>query len=47
MIALLLILVVQLVFTKGIQPRYGPIPLQGLATSILPWRSPPSRRRSS
>ena len=36
MIALLLILLVQLVFTKGIQPRYGPIPLQGLATSILP-----------
>ena len=23
-------------FTKAIQPRYGPIPLQGLATSILP-----------
>ena len=35
-IALLAILIVQLLFTKGIQPRYGPIPLQGLATSILP-----------
>ena len=34
--ALVGILIVQLIFTKAIQPRYGPIPIQGLATSILP-----------
>jgi ribose transport system permease protein len=30
------VLVALLLFTKAIQPRYGPIPLQGLATSVLP-----------
>jgi ribose transport system permease protein len=35
-IGLLAILVGLLLFTKAIQPRYGPIPLQGLATSVLP-----------
>jgi ribose transport system permease protein len=35
-IGLLGVLAVLLVFTKGIQPRYGPIPIQGLATSVLP-----------
>jgi len=29
-------LIVLLAFTKVIQPRYGPIPIQGLATSVLP-----------
>jgi ribose transport system permease protein len=35
-IGLLGVLALLLVFTKGIQPRYGPIPIQGLATSVLP-----------
>jgi ribose transport system permease protein len=35
-IGLLGILALLLLFTKGIQPRYGPIPIQGLATSVLP-----------
>jgi ribose transport system permease protein len=35
-IGLLGFLVVLLAFTKVIQPRYGPIPVQGLATSVLP-----------
>lgn len=35
-IGLLVILAVLFAFTKTIQPRYGPIPIQGLATSILP-----------
>jgi ribose transport system permease protein len=30
------VLVALLLFTKAIQPRYGPIPLQGLATSVQP-----------
>jgi ribose transport system permease protein len=29
-------LAILLAFTKVIQPRYGPIPVQGLATSVLP-----------
>ena len=36
MLGLLALLVVLLVFTKAIQPRYGPIALQGLGTSVLP-----------
>jgi ribose transport system permease protein len=35
-LGLLAFLVVLLAFTKVIQPRYGPIPVQGLATSVLP-----------
>jgi len=35
-IGLLAFLLVLLAFTKVIQPRYGPIPIQGLATSVLP-----------
>jgi len=35
-LGLLGFLVVLLAFTKVIQPRYGPIPVQGLATSVLP-----------
>ncbi len=35
-LGLLAFLVVMLAFTKMIQPRYGPIPVQGLATSVLP-----------
>ena len=35
-IGLLGVLALLLIFTKGIQPRYGPIPIQGLATSVLP-----------
>jgi ribose transport system permease protein len=35
-LGLLAFLVVLLAFTKLIQPRYGPIPVQGLATSVLP-----------
>jgi len=35
-IGLLAIVVGLLLFTKGVQPRYGPIPLQGMATSVLP-----------
>jgi ribose transport system permease protein len=35
-IGLLVLLGVLLAFTKFIQPRYGPIPIQGLATSVLP-----------
>jgi len=33
---LIALLVGLLLFTKWIQPRYGPIPLQGLATSVQP-----------
>jgi ribose transport system permease protein len=33
---LIALLVALLLFTKWIQPRYGPIPLQGLATSVQP-----------
>jgi ribose transport system permease protein len=33
---LIALLVALLLFTKAIQPRYGPIPIQGLATSVLP-----------
>jgi ribose transport system permease protein len=35
-LGLLGFLFVLLAFTKVIQPRYGPIPVQGLATSVLP-----------
>jgi ribose transport system permease protein len=35
-IGLLGVLALLFLFTKGIQPRYGPIPIQGLATSVLP-----------
>jgi len=35
-LSLLGLLVILLVFTKGIQPRYGPVPIQGLGTSVLP-----------
>jgi ribose transport system permease protein len=35
-LGLLGFLIVLLAFTKVIQPRYGPIPVQGLATSVLP-----------
>ncbi|HEX9044893.1 MAG TPA: ABC transporter permease [Candidatus Limnocylindrales bacterium] len=35
-VGLVAFLVALLVFTKLIQPRYGPIPVQGLATSVLP-----------
>jgi len=35
-LGLLGVLILLLLFTKGIQPRYGPIPIQGLATSVLP-----------
>jgi ribose transport system permease protein len=35
-LGLLAILIVLLVFTKAINPRYGPIPIQGLGTSVLP-----------
>jgi ribose transport system permease protein len=35
-LSLLGFLVVLLAFTRFIQPRYGPIPIQGLATSVLP-----------
>src|SRR3954471_9262485 len=30
------LMVLLLLFTKAIQPRYAPIPLQGLGTSVLP-----------
>jgi ribose transport system permease protein len=33
---LIALLVALLLFTKAIQPRYGPIPIQGLATSVQP-----------
>jgi ribose transport system permease protein len=33
---LVALLIGLLLFTKAIQPRYGPIPIQGLATSVLP-----------
>jgi ribose transport system permease protein len=36
MLSLIALLVGLLVLTKLIQPRYGPIPVQGLGTSILP-----------
>jgi ribose transport system permease protein len=36
MLSLVGLLVGLLVFTKLIQPRYGPIPVQGLGTSVLP-----------
>jgi ribose transport system permease protein len=36
MLSLLVLLVVLLVFTKALNPRYGPIAVQGLGTSILP-----------
>ncbi len=36
MLSLLALLVGLLVFTKLIQPSYGPIPVQGLGTSVLP-----------
>jgi ribose transport system permease protein len=36
MLSLIGLLVLLLVFTKAIQPRYGPIPVQGLGTSVLP-----------
>ena len=35
-IGLIAIVIGLLLFTKGVQPRYGPIPIQGLATSVLP-----------
>lgn len=35
-LSLLGFLFVLLAFTKFIQPKYGPIPIQGLATSVLP-----------
>jgi ribose transport system permease protein len=35
-LGLLGVLILLLLFTKAIQPRYGPIPIQGLATSVLP-----------
>lgn len=35
-LSLVALLVVLLVFTKSIQPRYGPIAVQGLGTSVLP-----------
>ena len=35
-IGLIGLLIALLLFTKYIQPRYGPIPIQGLATSVLP-----------
>ena len=35
-IGLLAIMVGLFLFTKAIQPRYGPIPIQGLATSVMP-----------
>jgi ribose transport system permease protein len=35
-LGLIALLVALLLFTKAIQPRYGPIPIQGLATSVLP-----------
>ncbi len=35
-LSLVALLVALLVFTKVIQPRYGPIALQGLGTSVLP-----------
>ena len=30
------LMILLLLFTKAIQPRYGPIPIQGLGTSVLP-----------
>jgi ribose transport system permease protein len=36
MLSLIGLLIALLVFTKLIQPRYGPIPVQGLGTSVLP-----------
>ena len=36
MLSLIALLVGLLAFTKLIQPRYGPIPVQGLGTSVLP-----------
>ncbi len=36
MLSLVALLIVLLAFTKAIQPRYGPIAVQGLGTSILP-----------
>ncbi len=35
-IGLIGLLVVLFVFTKAIQPRYGPVPIQGLGTSVMP-----------
>jgi ribose transport system permease protein len=35
-VGLFALLIGLLLFTKAIQPRYGPIPIQGLATSVLP-----------
>ena len=35
-LGLLGVLIGLFLFTKGIQPRYGPIPIQGLAVSVLP-----------
>jgi ribose transport system permease protein len=35
-IGLFALLIGLLLFTKALQPRYGPVPLQGLATSVLP-----------
>ena len=35
-LGLLGVLIALFLFTKGIQPRYGPIPIQGLAVSVLP-----------
>ncbi len=35
-LSLLALMFVLLAFTKLIQPRYGPIPIQGLGTSVLP-----------
>ncbi|HYC06839.1 MAG TPA: hypothetical protein VEG29_02850, partial [Candidatus Binatia bacterium] len=35
-LGLLGFLILLLLFTKVIQPRYGPIPIQGLGTSVLP-----------
>ena len=35
-IGLLAIMIGLFLFTKAIQPRYGPIPIQGLATSVMP-----------
>ena len=35
-LSLLALMFILLAFTKLIQPRYGPIPIQGLGTSVLP-----------
>jgi ribose transport system permease protein len=35
-IGLLAIMIGLFLFTKAIQPRYGPVPIQGLATSVMP-----------